>query len=817
MRNITRDLTVGFRALLRMRGAAVVAAATLALGIGATTTMASVAYATLFRDVPFPEPDRLVAVYDTRVSPRDGLSRLRWSYPHTVALRNSATSFEALASVSSTMATVRIGGAAERFDGEIVSPEYFRALGISPVLGRAFETGDQGQPVALIGEDLWRTRFSGDLAVIGRALLVSDVPVTVIGVMPAAFSGITGRAHLWVPAWMAPTVNYGEYLTTPQHFITVVARLKPGASITGANAELAVIGARFGEEASPPGVGWGAMAVELTDARVDPASRRSVTLLFSAAACLLVIACVNVASLILARSGGRQREMAIRLSIGATRRQLVWQLLIEGLVLAAAAGAAGVVVAAWGVKIVGGTSPAFIASWQNDYGAIGTFSTVSFDWRILVFALTVALGTTIACSLAPALAASRPRLNTALGQGDRGATRSGRALSVLVVSEVALAVLLLSGAGLLIDSFARLRRFESGYSSERVLTFWIRPPVSRYPPETGPATLERFLGAIEAVPGVESAAVNRCTPFVGCSRSSLRFTDQPNDPERAPGIGRHYVSPRYFDTLGIPLRAGRGLTAGDRAGSAPVTVINETAARRFWPGRNPIGQHVRFGTTTGFNDPAHPVEIVGIVGDVKYEGTDQPIGPDFYTSYLQFAYPDSMVMVKAQSASTALIGDLRAAVAGVDPAVPIYDVMTLDARVDRALGRPRFNTTMFGLFGGAALVLAALGVYGVLSFAVSSRQREIGVRLALGAAPGRVLRLFVGQGVRMACVGVFTGLAGAFALTRFAQSIVADLGAVNSSVLAAVSALMTLVAAAAAFLPARRASVVDPIVVLRND
>jgi len=800
-----------------MRGTGVVAVLTLALGIGATTTMASVAYATLFRRVPFPEADRLVSIYNVRDTPRDGVVRLRWSYPHIVELRQAATSFESLASFSSTIATVQTADGAERFDGEVVSPEYFTSLRIVPVLGRIMAQSDAGQPVALISEPLWRTRFNADSHIIGTALTVNDIPVTVIGVIGNGNSGVSGRASLWLPTWMAPRMTYGEYLTSPQHFISVVARLKPGVSIDTANAELTAIGARFHDDPVAVDAKWGATAVSLTDARVDPTSRRSVTLLFSAAGCLLIIACVNVAGLILARARGRQREMAVRLAIGASRAQLIRQLLLEGLVLSIVAGTGGALLAVWCVRIVGGASPTFIASWQNDYGAIGTFADVSFDFRMLLFALLLTIGTGLACSLAPAFSTSRPQWASGLRQGDRGATGRHRGLTVLVVTEVALAVLLLSGAAFLIDGFTRLQQFHAGFDADRVLTFWMRPPISRYPPETGPATLERFLTAIESTPGVESAAVNRCVPFTGCSRTSLRFTDRPNEADRAPVIGRHYISATYFDTLGIPLRAGRRLTTADRAGSQPVTVINETAARRFWPSVNPIGQHVRFGSTTGFTDPAHPVEIVGIVGDVKYEGPDQPIGPDFYTSYLQFAYPDSMVMVKAQSASTSLLPDLRAAVAAVDPTVPIYDVMALDERVSRAIGRPRFNMSILTLFGGAALVLAALGVYGLLSFTVSSRLREIGVRLALGAAPSQVMRAMVTHGVQLASIGIAMGLAVAYLLTRVAQTLVADLGTTKPSVLIAVSVAMAFVAAAAAFLPARRASAVDPIVVLRND
>jgi putative ABC transport system permease protein len=334
-------------------------------------------------------------------------------------------------------------------------------------------------------------------------------------------------------------------------------------------------------------------------------------------------------------------------------------------------------------------------------------------------------------------------------------------------------------------------------------------------------TVDRLLTRIQAVPGVESAAVNRCTPFSGCSRSVAFFPDRPVDPRNAPGIGRHYISADYFRTLGIPLLAGRGLTPADRADHPPVAVVNESGARRFWPGENPIGKRVWFGTTTGpFSDPSRAVEIVGVVGDVRYEGVDQPDRPDradFYTSYLQFAFPDTMVIVKARGAPTSLVPALRAAVASVDPALPIYDVMTLDDRIRAAMARPRFNAVLISAFAAAALVLAAIGVYGVLSYSVSSRMREIGVRLALGADAPRVIGLIMSEGLRLAVAGAAIGLLIATGMARILRGLVDGIADPDPRVFLTAGALMLVVAAASAFLPARRASAVDPIVVLRME
>jgi putative ABC transport system permease protein len=475
----------------------------------------------------------------------------------------------------------------------------------------------------------------------------------------------------------------------------------------------------------------------------------------------------------------------------------------------------------WGVGVFARTAPDVIASGRNNYAALGTLGKPAIDLSVLIFALAVALGTTVVFALVPALAATRPELATALKEDDRGGGRGGRALSILVVTEVALACLLLSGSGLLIESFARIQSRRTGFVSDEVLTFWVRPPGSRYPPASGPATVDRLLASIQSVPGVQLAAVNRCTPFSGCSRSILFLPGQ-TDRANAPGVGRHYISADYFRTLTIPVLAGRVLTPADRAGSPPVAVVNESGARRLWPGESPIGKRVWFGTTTGpFSDPAHAVEIVGVVGDIKYEGVDQPDRPDradFYTSYLQFAYPDTMVIVKTRGAAAAsMLPAMRAAVAAVDPALPIYDAMTLEERIGAAVARPRFNAALLTAFAGAALLLAAIGVYGVLSYSVSSRMHEIGVRLALGADAARVMRLVLGEGLRLAVAGAAIGLAAATAIVRLLQGLLNGVAEPDLRVFAAAGAMMLIVAGAAALVPARRAGAVDPVVVLRME
>jgi putative ABC transport system permease protein len=825
MESLARDLRYAVRMLIRMRGVAVVAILTLALGIGATTTMFSVVYALLLRPPPFADPEKLVLLFNTSTTPRDGLQRLRWSMPNIAELERATTSFESVGSFTGPLFTLSGHGDPEHIDGETVSRGYFLALRVTPIAGRLFsaeESSTRGtEAVALIGDRLWTRKFARDPAIVGGTIVVNDVPLTVIGILPEGFTGLSGKAAIWIPPAMAPRLYYSEYLTTPQNFISVITRLKTGMTLSQANAELAAIGSRFVGNDATPGILWGAVGVPLREARIDPTLRQSALALLAAAACVLVIACVNVASLLLARARVRRREIAVRLAIGSGRRRLVQQLLTEGLVMSVVAGACGTVLARWGVAVFARTAPALIASPRNNYGALGNLGAPALDFGVLVFALVVALGTTLVFALVPALAASRPELVTALKEDDRGGGRRGSAFSILVVTELAIACLLLTASGLLIEHFAELQQRRRGFISDDVLTFWVRPPGSRYPPAAGPATLDRLLTRIQSVRGVESAAVNRCVPFTGCSRTILFRPDRPTDRANAPGVGRHYISSDYFRTLGIPIVAGRALTPADRAGSPPVAIVNESGARRLWPGDTAIGKRVWFGTTTGpFSDPANAVEIVGVAGDVKYEGVDQADRPDraeFYTSYLQFAYPDTMVIVKARGSATALLPAMRTAVASVDPTLPVYDAMTLDERIGAAVSRPRFNATLLASFAGAALLLAALGVYGMLSYSVSARVHDIGVRLALGADARRVMALVLREGLRLAAFGVAIGIVASVALARIGQNLLPGVTAWDARLIGAAGVIMLAVAAAAALVPARRAAAVDPMMVLRNE
>jgi len=823
------DFRHAIRSLARMRGAGILATLTLAIGIGGATTMFSVVYGALLRPPPFADPERLVILFNTRLTPKDGLQRLRWSYPDVVALQRSAKSFEAIATASSTSISVSEHGDPEQIEGEVVSPEYFGLMRVAPLMGRTFTAGENvagGPTVAVLSERMWRQRYNADPNILGLTVRINDVPLTILGVLPAPFAGLSGKAVVWIPPSMAARLTYSEYMTTPQHFLTVVARLRGSRdAFEQANAELRTLGAPFISARAPSGETWGLEAVRLADARVDPDYRRLSMLLLAASCCVLLIACVNVASVLLARARTRRRETAIRLAMGSGRRRLMQQLLAEGLVMAAAAAAAGTVLAVWGMRLFARVAPPVLPNPGNNFSAVGVFGVPALDFGVLLFTLGATAATTIVFTLLPALGASGLKLSTALKENDRGGGRSRKALAGLVVTEVALAVLLLVGAGVMIGAFARVQSLRIGFDPDGVLTFWLRPSNSRYKPADGPMIVERLLTAVQRTPGVESAAVNRCMPFSGCSRSVVFFADRANDPQNAPPVGRHYISADYFRTLGIPVIAGRAITDADRADSPPVTVISQMAAKTFWPNEDPIGRQVWFGSTTGFANRNRAATIVGIVGDVKYEGVElqstssAPAGyrAEFYTSYKQFSFPDTMVMVKSRQPVTTLLPALRAAVASVEPSLPLFDILTLEDRIDGVLARPRFSAALLASFGGVALFLAAIGVYGMLSYSVSSRLRELGVRLALGAAPERVVALIVGDGLRLAAIGIAIGIAAALAAGRTLQSFVPGIIATSAPLLAAVAAIMAAVAALAAFLPAKRAAAVDPIEVLRTE
>jgi putative ABC transport system permease protein len=824
------DVRYVWRSLRRNPGFVAAAVLMLGIGVGANSAVFSLVSASLLRPLPFAGADRLVVLHQTRIEPGGEERALRWSYPQFLALRASLTSFSHLAAYY--VDDVNLSGAAgepERVRAEMVSAAYFPALAVRPAVGRAFlpreDSVPGAYPVVVLGHDLWSRALGADSGVVGSQVLLNGVALTVVGVAPAGFRGLTGEAELWFPQAMAPVVSYPEQLTSPQHFQSVVGRLRPGVRLAQAAAEVETVGglAAAAVRAEAAGGGsWGASLLSLEEARRDPGSVRARLVLGGAALFLLLIAVVNLSALLLARSVARARETAVRAALGAGRFRLVRQALVEGGLLGLLGGALGVLLALLSVGTLVALAPEHLGGAEPHFARLSSFAEPRVDWRVLAFAACVALGTGLLAGLIPALRSTRGDLTRALKTGARGSSvgvgslRRPTVLSLAATLQVAGALVLLVGAALLLQTFHRLTSVDPGFQPEGLLTFRISPPVREYGGNAAAPLLARVLARVEAVPGVQSASVSMCTPFERCSSTPLYLEGAP-DPQTPPIVGRHYVGPEHFRTLGIPLLHGRALTAADRAGAPRVAVINETAARRFWPGEDPLGRRVRFGGGGGFASPDSLTEIVGVVGDVLYAAPGGPVRPDFYTSYLQFTWPWSTVIVRAAGDPLALVPALRRAVAGVDPHLAIHELHTMHERQRRALAGERFATLSLTLFAGIGMLLAAFGIYGIMAYSVAQRRREMGIRLALGSTTGDILRVVVLQGAALAVAGLAIGTAVALVLAGALPALVAGVGTADPLVLAAVASILLLLALLACYLPARAATRVDPVETLAAD
>jgi putative ABC transport system permease protein len=824
-RGLWQDLKSACRALIAMRGAGVLAVLTLGVALGAATSMFSIVYAALLRPVPFDTPADLVMVFLTRATPTDGLTRLRFSFAEFTSLTNQVTSFEAVGAFTRTAnIALEVGDRpAVPTSGEFVSPSYWVVLRLRPKLGRLTNTDDDARRgvgrVVVLSARLWRDVCGSDPHIVGQPIRVNGVVLSVIGVMGEGFNGLGERADLWMPATLAPHLTYADYLTTPQHFIAVIGRLGRGITVQAANRELAALAPRVanGGEPDPERAAvWGAFSTLLNDVRVQPTVRRTTFLLAATIVCILLVATANVVSVQLARLHDRRREVAVRRALGATPWQLVRQALAEHAVLAAVAGVLGAGLAAAGIRLARVAGPSSLPSTGTGYVQISSFATPAWDVAVAGFLVGATLGAAVFFTVIGIWEASRPQFGATLRDDARtGSRRRLRTLHAVVVIEMAGAVFLVTGASLLAASARGLESQRAGFESADVLTFRVVPPASHYRPEDGPRILESLLTRIEAAPEVALAAVNRCSPLDdGCARATLF---QPGRTAGAP-VERHYVSANYFRVLGMRVVAGRVLTAADRAGGALVTVVNETAARKFWPGQNPLGQHVWFSNPVGFDDPTHPIEVVGIVGDVKYGTVDQALGPDFYTSYLQFAFPDSMILVKATSGGYAsLLPSIGRAVASVDRGLPIIEPMPLEARVQAAWATPRFQARAVVAFAALALVLAALGVYGVATVAVSLRARELGIRLAIGAEVRSIVRLVFREYLSLAMVGGALGVGAALLGGRLLQNLLYGVAASDPRAIALALSGLLVAVLVGAVRPARRAGAINPVDLLRRE
>jgi putative ABC transport system permease protein len=849
-----QDLRYGLTMLRRNLGFTFVAVLTLALGTGAITAIFSVVNAVLLRPLPYRDPDRLVLVPNAR-----GQDFLRW--------RDQSKAFESIAAFYFGTADFTGSGEPERLAVATVSADLFATLGVAPALGRAFTTDDGrvgGAPVVVLSNSLWRRRFGSDPQVIGRALTIEspDYPHTtqrwtVIGIMPPGFRFL-GDSDLWMPlitqGW-GRVVPLGEgdgkvIYGLPEIEVSVIARLKPGLTLEAARANLPVIRVRKprqphpGEQIVEVHVGGGGssrLGASTQPINIPPPPadgqisliglkeslignvRLQLLILFGAVAFVLLIACANVANLLLSRSAVRQNEMAIRAALGAGRLRLVRQLLTESLLLSAVGGAAGLLAAKWGARLLVAMSPAEIARINES----------SLDGRVLGFTCLVVLLTGLLAGVFPALQASKIDINETLkGQSTAGSGRSRRggglrALPALMIAEFALALVLLVGAGLMIKSFLRLMAVPKGFNPDGVLTLTLSPSFANYPEES-PRRIFYFqeaLARVQALPGVQSAGLTGFLPLTKPSTtiSGWRFVEgRPLlKTETAPSIVLNSISPDYFKTIGIQLRAGRPFAATDGKEAQRVAIINETIARHFFPNENPIGRRFVIGSP--------PPTIVGVVGDTRHSGLDQRVSYEVYLPYLQdpdFGKGMSTLAVRIASdqnnpAGRANLSGLTAAirdqVRAIDPNEPVYQVVRMDERLSNSVAERRFQTILLGFFSGIALVIAAIGIYGVVSYAVSRRTHEIGVRMALGAQAGDVLRMVLWRGMSLTLIGVTLGLAAAFALTRVLKNLLFEVETTDPTTFALIALLLICVALIASYIPARRATKVDPLQALRHE
>jgi putative ABC transport system permease protein len=810
-----QDLRFGARMLAKNPSFVTVAALTLALGIGANTAVFSVVNAVLLRPLPFHSPERLVALGQTEAADRESLAQ--FSFRNFADLRQQTKAFERLAAYYENSLTLTGQGAAVRLRGAVATASLFPLLGASPAMGRAFLPtedqaggGPQGYP-AILSWECWRQHFGGNPGVVGRSIDLDGNAYTVVGVMPAKFSFPVQAqpVDVWLsPARDAERTGEGAIMVSRGYRgWRVVGRLAEGASLEQAQAQAHLVAANLAARFPDANQDMGIKVLPLLESLVGNL-RLTLLLLFGTVGVVLLIACANVANLLLARGVSRQRETTVRLALGASRWRIARQHVTESLLLAVAGGALGTLLAAGGTSLIISLSPE----------GFTRIAETRMDARVLAFTALVALATCVLFGLAPALGASRVGLAESLRDEGRGATggrRAVRARRLLVVGEVTLALVLLVGAGLLVRTLARLQSVPLGFDPRNVLTMTVATSPTSDPVETA-EFFQQLTERVSALPGVTSASATWQLPLSGSSAmTSINIEGQAEDAGNSPMGVLHSASPGYFRTMGIPVLRGRDFTDHDDLTSAPVIIVNETLAKQFFPGGDAIGKQIMPGySITGQYKMR---EIVGVVGDVKHKGLRGGAVPEFYYAQAQMPVTSLTLVVRTAANPHALVAAVRAQVQALDANAPVFAVRTAEEYLSRSVAAARFNMTLLGAFAALALLLTAFGLYGVISFTVSQSTRQIGIRAALGAQRRDSLRLVMGQGMSLAMWGVGLGLAAAFGLTRVMSGLLFGVDANDPATFAGVSLLLVAVAALACYVPARRATRVDPIVALRSE
>ncbi len=809
MGTLFQDLRYGARLFFKSPGFTFVAVIMLALGIGANTAMFSVVNGVLLKPLPYANPEQLIRLFESSASqPRFPMAQGNFQ-----DYRAQNTTLSGLALYTRQDVELSQEEKPERLAALGVSAGYFELLGVQPFLGREFRREDElpnSNPAVILSHALWQRRFNSDAGIVGKSVKLSGRLFSVVGVMPPGVQHVGGdyrsmphgeTVDVWGPLEMPPQAGRGS------HFCNAIGRLKPGVTVAQAAADLNAIAARLEQQYPNTNEGW-RIAIKPLHEEIVGQSRTMLLVLLGAVFFVLLIACVNVANLLLARAAAREGEIAIRAAVGAGRWRIIRQLLTESLLLAVISSAAGILLAQWAIDALGTLGPDQLPRLQA----------VTIDGRILLFTLGLTMLTALLFGLAPAIQAGKINLNEMIKEGSRGTAgmRQRRLRDGLVVLEVALALVLLAGAGLLIRSFWKLQQVDAGFQPERVLTASLSLPRARYEDAAKTVTFEQqLLDRIAALPGVESAGLTSDLPWTGYDENAgFMIEGKTFPPNDGPGGRYHFVSADYFRTVGVPLLAGRFFNANDDLKSPNVVLINQAMASLYWPGEDATGKRFTFNTQPKDKDW---FTIVGVVGDVKDFPDSAAAVPAFYWPTSQQAPRDLILAVRTRGEPMQLLERVRNEVRLLDPDLPLAEAMPLAAIASRATARQRFTLWLVGCFAGTALLLAAIGIYSVVSYLVTQRTNEIGIRMALGAQGGDVLKLILVQGLRLVGIGIVIGLVAAVAATRLMTGMLYQVSATDPVILSIIALLLFVIALLACLLPARRASRLDPLVGLRCD
>ena len=824
MSTLLQDLKFGARLLAKTPGFTVIAALSLALGIGANTTIFTLVNAVLLNPLPVEDPSQLVSVFTTdERNQGTNLDFLQTSPMNFKDLRDQNEVFSGMTGHAGLPLNITGGsGQPEQIFGELVTGNYFSVLGARPRIGRGFLPDEDQTPgeklVTVLGYGEWQTRFGGDPSIVGRTISLNGAAFTVVGVMPKGFKGTNaiGAPALWVPYMTYPQTTNGFFLelATPTNrrglVFNVTGRLKPGVTVQQAEANLKTIARQLEQEYPNDNKGRSVTLVPLAQATINPGFRDNIVkaggLLMTIVGLVLLIACANVANLLLARAAARQKEIAVRLSLGAGRGRLIMQLLTEGTLLACIGGAAGLLLAYWAQGLLWSFRPPFLAADAID---------LQPDMRVLMFTLAVSIATGVVFGLAPAIQASRPDLVVELKEKTSAPAGSSRLFSVrnvLVSAQVALSLVALVGAGLFLRSLQHAQQISPGFDADHLAVLSFDLGAQGYTEERGRQFQQRVLERAASVPGVQAASVASTVPLFAGGFSRTVFLEGQDASDRRAGrlVQISVVGPRYLEAAGIPLLRGRTLSETDQPHTPIAVVVNETMAKKFWPEQDAIGKRFKFFGQNFFN------QVVGIAKDSKYNFIGEEETPFIYQATTQVYQPQLSLFVKAPKPS-AVLGTVRGEVQQLDRNLPLTNVFTLSEIFDQALWAPRMAAWLLAVFAGLSLVLSVIGIYGVMAYAVSQRTRELGIRMALGASRADVVRLVVAQGLRLTLMGVAFGLVASFAVTRLIVSLLYSVSPTDIVTFTVVPLLLAVAALAASYLPALRATRIDPMTALRYD